>query len=120
MACQRANPAVAVVRYSWCRAVGFIRAAVGYVCAVGLSCAVCVLAKWLQVWLQDDHDTSRRTRVIPVVDRSNSPFHTTAFGAVEVFIVLSVFGLHVNLIQIGSKSFFCDNLLRKQLLQKEL
>ena len=30
--CQRANPAVAVIRYSWCRAVGFIRAAVGCVC----------------------------------------------------------------------------------------
>ena len=52
--CQRANPAVAVVRYSWCRAVCFIRAAVGCVCAVGLSCAVCVLAMWLEVWLQDD------------------------------------------------------------------
>ena len=52
--CQRANPAVAVVRYSWCRAVGFLRAAVGCVCAVGLACAVCVLAMWLQVWLQDD------------------------------------------------------------------
>ena len=52
--CQRANPAVAVVRYSWCCAVGFTRAAFGCVCAVGLSCAVRVLAMWLQVWLQDD------------------------------------------------------------------
>ena len=38
--CQRVNPAVAVIRYSWCRAVGFIRAAVGCVCATELSCAV--------------------------------------------------------------------------------
>ena len=82
-------------------------------CAVGLSCAVCVLAMWLQVWLQDDHDTSRRTRVIPIVDRSNSPFYIVAFGTVEVFIVLSVLVLHVNLIQIGSKPFFCATLLRK-------
>ena len=72
-----ANQAVAVIRYSWCRAVGFIRAADGCLCAVGLSCAVCVLAMWLNVWLQDDtymcHDTSRRTRAIPVVvDRSNN------------------------------------------------
>ena len=52
--CQRANPTVAVVRYWWCRAVGFICAAVGCVCAVGLSCAVCVLAIRLKVWLQDD------------------------------------------------------------------
>ena len=112
--CQRANPAVVVVRYPWCRAVGFIHAAVGCVCAVGLSCTVCVLAMWLQVWLQDDHDTSRRTRVIPVVvDRSSSPFYYIAFGAVEVFIILSVLGLHVNLIQIGSKPLFCATLLCK-------
>ena len=49
-----ANRAVAVIRYSWCRAVGFIRAAVGCVCAVGLSCAVCVQAMWLKMWLQDE------------------------------------------------------------------
>ena len=49
--------------------------------------------------LQDEHDTSRRTRVIPIiVDRSNSSFYIIAFGAVEVFIILSVLGLHVNLI----------------------
>ena len=127
------------------RDVGFIRAAVGCVCAVGLSCAVCVLAMWLQVWLQDDHDTSRRTlvipvvnrssvcvlamwlqvwlqddhdtsrrtRVIPVVNRSNSPYYIFAFGAVEAFIILSVLGLHVNLIQIGSKPFLCTTILRK-------
>ena len=89
-------------------------------CAVGLSYAVCVLAMWLQVWLQDDHDTSRRTRVIPVVDRSNSPFYIIAFGAVELFIILSVLGLHVNLIQIGSKPLCCATLLRKYLLQDEL
>ena len=40
------------------------------------------------------HETSRRTRAIPVVDRSNnSPFYTIAFGAVGVFIILSVPGL---------------------------
>ena len=55
---QRANPAVAVVRYSWCRAGGFIRAAVGCVCAVGQSCAVCVLAMWLQVGLSHARTTS--------------------------------------------------------------
>ena len=49
-----ANQAVAVIRYSWCRAAGFIRAAVGCVCAVGLSCTAGVLAMWLKVWLQDD------------------------------------------------------------------
>ena len=55
--CQRVNPAIAVVRYWWCRAVGFIRAAVGCVCAVRLSRAVCALAIWhvaACVWLQDD------------------------------------------------------------------
>ena len=53
---------------------------------------------WLQVWLQHDYDTSRRTRVIAVVDRSISSFYIIAFGAVEVFIIFSVHGLHVNLI----------------------
>ena len=97
--CQRADPAVAVICYSICGAVGFIRAPVGCVCAVGLSCVACMLAMWLKVWLQDDtymcHDTSRRTRAIPVVvDRSNnSAFYTIAFGAVGVFIILSVLGL---------------------------
>ena len=57
--CQRANPAVAVVRYSWCRAGGFIRAAVGCVCAVGQSCAVCVLAMRLQVGLSQARTTSK-------------------------------------------------------------
>ena len=57
--CQRTNPAVAVVRYLWCRAVGFIRAAVGSVCAVRLSCAVCVLAMWLQVGLSQARTTSK-------------------------------------------------------------
>ena len=38
--CQRANPAVAVVRYSWCRAGGFIRAAVGCVCCWAVMCCV--------------------------------------------------------------------------------
>ena len=48
--------------------------------------------------LLDEHDTSRRTRVIPEVDRSNSYFYIIAFGAVEMFLILSVLGLHVNLI----------------------
>ena len=39
--CQRANPAVAVVRYSWCRAGGFIRAAIGCVCCWAVMCCVC-------------------------------------------------------------------------------
>ena len=95
---QRANPAVAVICYSWCRAVGFIRAAVGCVCAVGLPCAVCVLAMWLKMWLQDDTYMIRpeeRVLILPVVvDRSNnSPFYIIAFGAVGVFIILSVLGL---------------------------
>ena len=32
------------------------------------------------------------------MDRSNSSFYIIAFGAVEVFIILIVLGLHVNLI----------------------
>ena len=69
---------------------------------------------WPQMWLQDDHDTSRIPRVIPVVvDRSSSSFYIIAFGAVKVFIILSALGLHVNLIQIGSKPVFCVTLLRK-------
>ena len=48
--------------------------------------------------LQDKQDTSTRTRVKPVVDRSNSSFYI-AFGAVEgVFLILRVLGLHLNLI----------------------
>ena len=67
-------------------------------CAVGLSCAVCVLAMWLKVWLQDDTYMIRpekRVFIIPVVvDRSNnSPFYIIAFGADGVFIILSVLGL---------------------------
>ena len=63
------------------------------------------------------HGTSRRTRVIPEVDRSNnSPFYIISFGAVGVFIILSVLGLQV---QIGSKPFLCAT-LRKNILQEEL
>ena len=54
-----------------------------------------------------------------VVDRSNSNFYI-AFSAVEVLIFMSVLGLHVNLIQMRSKPFFCDTVLRKKLLQEEL
>ena len=57
--CPRAHPAVAVVRYSWCCAWGFIRAAVGCVCAVGQSCAVCVLAMGLQVGFSQARATSK-------------------------------------------------------------
>ena len=62
------------------------------------------------------HNTSRRTRVIPVVDRSNiSAFYIIAFGAVGVFIDLSVLGLQI---QIGSNRSFARR--RKNMLQKEL
>ena len=57
-----------------------------------------------------------RVLILPVVvDRSNnSPFF--AFGAVGVFIILSVLGLQI---QIGSKPFLCAN-LRKNIQQEEL
>ena len=54
---------------------------------------------WLKVWLQDDAymrvDTSRRTRAIPVVVdcSNNSALYIIAFGAVGMFIILSVLGL---------------------------
>ena len=77
-------------------------------CAVGLSCAVCVLAMWLKVWLQDDTYMIRpeeRVLIIPVVvDRSNnSPIYIIAFGAVGVFIMLSVLGLQIQIV--SNRSF---------------
>ena len=60
-----------------------------------------------------------RVLVIPVVvvDRSNnSAFYIIAFGAVGVFIILSVLGLHI---QIGSKPFLCAT-LRKNIQKVEL
>ena len=96
-------PAVAVICFSWCRAVGFIRAGVGLrVCCWAVQC--CVRAGHVAAAVDARrHDTSRRTRVIPVVDRSNnSPFHIIAFGAVGLFIILCVLGLQI---QIGSKQF---------------
>ena len=54
--------------------------------------------RYKKIRKQDEHDTSRRTRGIPVVDSSDSSLYIIAFGAVEVFLVLSVLGLHVNLI----------------------
>ena len=54
--------------------------------------------------LQDEEHTSTRTPVIPVVNRSNSSFFI-AFGAVQVFIILSVLGLHVNLIWAQNRFF---------------
>ena len=56
--------------------------------------------------------------IIPVVvDRSNnSTFYIIAFGAVGVFIILSVLGLQK---QIGSKPFLCAT-LRKNIKQEKL
>ena len=54
--------------------------------------------------LQDEQHTPTRTRMIPVVDRSNSSFYV-AFGAVQVFLILNVLGLHVNLIQTQNPFF---------------
>ena len=87
--CQRANLAVPVIRYSWCHAFGFIRAKVDCVCAVGLSCALCVLVMQLQVCLQDDTYMIRpEKRVInkPVeIDRSKTPpLYNTSLGATAV------------------------------------
>ena len=62
----------------------------------GSSCGECDARRLER--LQDERDTSRRTRVIPVVDRSNSFFYIIAFGAVEMLLILRVLGLHVNLI----------------------
>ena len=45
------------------------------------------------------------------ISLSMSSFFIVAFCAVEVFYFLSVLGLYVNLIQIGSKPFFCATLL---------
>ena len=47
--------------------------------------------------LQDEQHTSTRTCIIPVVDRFNSSFYI-AFGAVQVFLIVSVLALHFNLI----------------------
>ena len=63
-----------------------------------VAACMCVVAR------RHIHDTSRRTRLIPVVDRSNnSSFYTIAFGDVGVFIILSVLGLQI---QIGSNRSF--------------
>ena len=51
---------------------------------IGSSCEECDARRLDR--LQDEHDTSATTRVVPVVDRSNSSFYI-AFGAVEVFLV---------------------------------
>ena len=101
--CQGANSAVAVIRYSWCLAVDFMHACRGWlrVCCWALMC--CVRAGHVAAvscGRKTTHDTSRRTRDI-LVDRSNnSPFCFIAFGAVGVFILLSVLGVQI---QIGSK-----------------
>ena len=59
-----------------------------------------------------------RVLIIPVVvDRSNdSAFYIIAFGAVGMFIILSVLGLQI---RIGSKPFLCAT-LRKNIQQEEL
>ena len=54
--------------------------------------------------LQDEQHTSTRTRIILVVDRSNSSFYI-AFGAVQVFLILSVCSARQPGIDL--KSFFC-------------
>ena len=65
-------------------------------------------------------DTFRRTRVIPVVDRSNNSFfYIISLGVVRVFIILSVLGLQI---QIGSNRSFVrrrKNMLQEELLYKE-
>ena len=54
--------------------------------------------------LQDEDDTSTRTRVIPVVNLSYSSCYN-AFGPFEVYLILSVLGLLVNLIQAQNRFF---------------
>ena len=47
------------------------------------------------------HDTSERTRAIPVVNRSNNAvfyIRPTAFGAVGVFIILCMLGLQTQVV----------------------
>ena len=62
-------------------------------CHVLCACWPCVC----RCGCKTTHDTSRRTRVIPVVDRSNnSLFYIIAFGVVGVFIILSVLGLQID------------------------
>ena len=69
------TPAVAVTRYSWCRAVG---SCVQRLCACVLLGCLVLCACWpcgCRCGCKTTDDTSRRTRVIPVVDRANnSPF----------------------------------------------
>ena len=74
---QRANPAVAVIRYWWRRAVGFIRTAIGCVCCWAVMC--CVRAGHVAAGVAARRHMIRpeeRVLIIPVVvDRSNdSPF----------------------------------------------
>ena len=60
---------------------------------------------------------ARRHMIRSLVDRSSiSPFYTIAFGAVGVFVILSVLGLQI---QMDSKPFLCAT-LRKNILQEEL
>ena len=73
--------------------------------------------------LKTTHDTSRRTRVIPVVDRYNSsPFYTIfAFGAVGVFIILSVLGLQKDTDKLEAVLLrdVTQNILQEELLYEE-
>ena len=55
--------------------------------------------------------TSRRTRVIPVVDPFTSSFKIVSFCVLNIFYILNVLGLHVDLIQIGSKPIFLRDLI---------
>ena len=55
--------------------------------------------------------------IIPVVDGSDSSLYIVAFGAVEVFLISSVLGLHVNLIQAQNRFFarpyYANNVCRR-------
>ena len=48
--------------------------------------------------LQDEQRTSTRTRITPIIADHSITSFCTAFSAVHVFIILSVLGLHINLI----------------------
>ena len=66
------------------------------------------------------HDTPRRTRVIPVVDRSNnSAFYIIAFGAVGMLIILSVLGLQIQIVSNRSFARRRKNMLQEELLYEE-
>ena len=79
---------IAVVSLGVCRALTTKTREIG-------SCEECDARRLERV--QHEQDTSTRTRVIPVADRSNLSCYIGS-GAVEVLLILSVLGLHVNLV----------------------